>query len=202
MKKNLLFGLPTRIYKENNRTIIGIYERYVNYFARYNISVVILTENNYKVLFPLLDGLCLIGGGDVNPLYYNKIDNSIEYDSSIDNLEILCIQKALEIKIPILGICRGLQLLNVYFNGTLKEITLTHAGSHQIINRKELVKTTNSFHHQCIDKIATNFNILAKSEDYVIEEIEDQKRMIYAVQYHPEINLDYEVLEHFLTFFK
>lgn len=117
-------------------------------------------------------------------------------------MNFLLIKEALERKLPIFGICRGLQILNIYFGGTLKEIPSSHLGLHNIKLKNDVVKSVNSFHHLCIDNLASNFSILAKSNDFVIEEIEDKKRMIFAIQYHPEINFDYEVINYFLSYLR
>lgn len=197
---NYVIGIVSRNYDINYKPILGIYRRYISYFERLNFKVLLITKNNIDVVFSLINSLALIGGGDVNPLLYNK-EVSLVYDEDLDSLEYQAINLALTKKIPIFGICRGLQILNVYFGGTLKEIPSTHIGRHFIINNEELTKYTNSFHHQCIDVLAPNFKCLAKSEDFVIEEIIDKKRMILALEYHPEINYDYEPLQKFIKLF-
>lgn len=197
---NYVIGIVSRNYDINHKPILGIYRRYISYFKRLNFKVLLITKNNIDVVFSLINSLALIGGGDVNPLLYNK-EVSLVYDEDLDSLEYQAINLALTKKIPIFGICRGLQILNVYFGGTLKEIPSTHIGRHFIINNEELTKYTNSFHHQCIDVLASNFKCLAKSDDFVIEEIIDKKRMILAIEYHPEINYDYEPLQKFIKLF-
>lgn len=198
---NKLIGIPARNYLDNDKKVIGIYDRYIRYFATYNFKVVILTTNNVDALLPYLDGICLIGGGDLNPRLYNKIIAKHQHDDVLDEFEYYVISEALKLHLPILGICRGLQVLNVFFKGSLKSIPKTHIGPHPIIKRDETIEIVNSFHHECIDKLASNFTIIAKSQDFVIEEIEDKKRKIYAVQYHPEIEYNYKILAHFATFF-
>lgn len=197
---NYVIGIISRNYDINHKQILGIYQRYISYFEHLGFKVLLITKNNIDVIFSFINSLALIGGGDVNPLLYN-IEANIAYDEMLDMLEYEAITRAINKKIPILGICRGLQILNVYFGGTLKEIPKSHIGRHNIINNEELIKYTNSFHHQCIDVLADNFKCLAKSNDFVIEEIIDKKRMIFATQYHPEINYDYEPLQKFIKLF-
>ena len=187
MKNCLIAGIPIRTYFQNHKEIVGIYKRYLNYLESNGFLVIFLTINNATYLISKLDCLILIGGGDINPLLYNKIDKKINFDDQLDALEYKCIEYMTKNNKPILGICRGLQILNVYFGGSLKEIPANHCGPHLIFKGLES-KTTNSFHHQCIDQLAKNFHLVSQSKDMVIEEIEDNKRMIYAVQYHPEIN--------------
>ena len=198
MEKKLV-GIPIRKYKDLKNDVIGLYARYLDYFESNNLIVVFLTLNNYKYLINSLSCLALIGGGDVNPKIYNSLE-TLDYDYELDKLEFLLIKEALNRKLPIFGICRGLQILNTYFGGTLKEIPSSHLGLHNIKLKNDVVKSVNSFHHLCVDTLASNFSILAKSNDFVIEEIEDKKRMIFAIQYHPEINFDYEVLNYFLSY--
>lgn len=200
MEKKLV-GIPIRKYKDLKNDVIGLYARYLDYFESNNLIVVFLTLNNYKYLINSLSCLALIGGGDVNPKIYNSLA-TLDYDYELDKLEFLLIKEALNRKLPIFGICRGLQILNTYFGGTLKEIPSSHLGLHNIKLKNDVVKSVNSFHHLCIDTLASNFSILAKSNDFVIEEIEDKKRMIFAIQYHPEINFDYEVLNYFLSYLR
>lgn len=200
MEKKLV-GIPIRKYKDLKNDVIGLYARYLDYFESNNLIVVFLTLNNYKYLINSLSCLALIGGGDVNPKIYNSLE-TLDYDYELDKLEFLLIKEALNRKLPIFGICRGLQILNTYFGGTLKEIPSSHLGLHNIKLKNDVVKSVNSFHHLCVDTLASNFSILAKSNDFVIEEIEDKKRMIFAIQYHPEINFDYEVLNYFLSYLR
>lgn len=200
MEKKLI-GIPIRKYKDLKTDVIGLYARYLDYFESNNLIVVFLTLNNYKYLINSLSCLALIGGGDVNPKIYNSLD-TLDYDYELDKLEFLLIKEALNRKLPIFGICRGLQILNIYFGGNLKEIPTSHLGLHNIKLKNDVVKNVNSFHHLCIDTLASNFSILAKSNDFVIEEIEDKKRMIFAIQYHPEINFDYEALNYFLSYLR
>lgn len=200
MEKKLI-GIPIRKYKDLKTDVIGLYARYLDYFESNNLIVVFLTLNNYKYLINSLSCLALIGGGDVNPKIYNSLE-TLDYDYELDKLEFLLIKEALNRKLPIFGICRGLQILNIYFGGTLREIPTSHLGLHNIKLKNDVVKRVNSFHHLCIDTLASNFSILAKSNDFVIEEIEDKKRMIFAIQYHPEINFDYEVINYFLSYLR
>jgi putative glutamine amidotransferase len=119
---------------------------------------------------------------------------------------------AMKKKVPILGICRGMQLINVYFKGTLyqdlkynKEIKLKHLQGmarpsipvHKVIftensDLKELFSETlyvNSFHHQGVKKVGENLKIVAKSTDNLVEGIEyvEDDQFILGVQWHPEM---------------
>jgi putative glutamine amidotransferase len=161
-------------------------------------------------------GLLLTGGEDVNPSRYgkeNELSKCEEIDDYRDSLELALIEKAVRLKMPVFGICRGEQILNVALGGTLftdiptdigKSVlhrsSSSANGSPHIVNidKKSLLykltgisrDTVNSYHHQAIDKIAPGFKISAVSENGVAEAMErispQGKSFIMAVQWHPE----------------
>lgn len=161
----------------------------------------------------VIDGLLIPGGMDLNPLSYheNPKDKIGSTDIAFDQWEFHFIEIAKSKKIPILGICRGNQVLNVYHGGTLyqdlsyrEEKTFLHTqkemkrsavwhsvsfeeGSHlhDLFGEKLMV---NSFHHQALKDIPHNFKITGKAEDGVVEAIEDITDYPYliGVQWHPE----------------
>ncbi len=162
----------------------------------------------------LIDGLILTGGDDINPQLFNEecLPETQISDLERDSFDMLLIKYASQKKIPILGICRGMQLLNIYFGGSLyqdlkynKEVCLKHLQGtrnphipvHKIIPVKNsfLDKLfiddlwVNSFHHQSIKTLGKNLQISSKSSDNVIEAIEyiDEDHFILGVQWHPEM---------------
>lgn len=160
----------------------------------------------------MVDGLLLSGGYDVCPLLYGEEPKrGLEaVRTERDKYEIELVHMAHRLNKPIFGICRGLQLLNVAFGGTLyQDINLdlpsslqhsqrakpeeeTHTISilsdtllHKIMNTTSL--STNSFHHQAIKDIASGLVVNAHAKDGVIEGIEgDGDLFILGVQWHPE----------------
>ncbi len=165
------------------------------------------------------DGLLITGGEDVNPEYYGREFDSIKCDlpnDFRDSLDLLLIENALKHNIPIMGICRGLQILNVYFGGSLIfdipsdfDTTVKHrfpeykASQHdvRIINGALLQEitgvsngNTNSNHHQGIDKLAPLLTGSTYTEDGLVEAIElkekEGKPYVLGVQWHPE-RMDY-----------
>ena len=145
------------------------------------------------------DALILLGGPDVHPSLY---DEETKYPGSRsnwqrDNLEWQLIRKAYGLKIPILGTCRGMQLINVTFKGTLwqdlkrdKIGEVDHRSYHNImIDGKSplaglIPLHVNSRHHQAVNKVAPGFKPIAWSFDGVIEAIYCPG--ILGVQWHPE----------------
>lgn len=167
------------------------------------------------ILLKSCSGLLLTGGEDVNPARYgkeNELSKCEEIDNYRDSLEFALIKGAIEKSMPVFGICRGEQILNVALGGTLLTDIPTDAGTavihrsagnngspHLIIidEKSDLFRltgikkdTVNSYHHQAIDKVAPGFRISAVSENGVAEAMErvspEVKPFIMAVQWHPE----------------
>ena len=158
-----------------------------------------------------LDGLVMTGGEDINPKFYGEENHPElgEVNHERDSYDLTLVKLAIEHNVPILGICRGLQLINVALGGTLYQ-DLPSQHSQQINHRQEsgtilahkvLVTPNtqtskvlgvselmaNSLHHQAIKKLAPGLKITGKAEDGVVEMIEGYPtRPILAVQYHPE----------------
>ena len=146
------------------------------------------------------DGLILAGGGDLDPaLYGEKINGSKEIDKKRDVAELALCEKFVKQGKPILGICRGHQLLNVYFGGTLIQHIDSHVSNdsavyHEVeaaegsIMYKLFGKsvTVNSIHHQAVGLPGEGFSITQRSPDGIIEAIEHDSLPVLAVQWHPE----------------
>lgn len=161
-----------------------------------------------------VDGLLLSGGGDINPRLYGEAHHKKlgMLEPRRDDIEIYLIEKAIEKNMPILGICRGYQLLNVYFGGSLiqnlesdydtriehvavcgRKSSVTHTvtfekGSlYQNIYGKHQLEV-NSLHHQAIKSLGEGLIESGKSEDGLIEAIEHESyKNLVAVQWHPEM---------------
>jgi putative glutamine amidotransferase len=154
-----------------------------------------------------LDALVIGGGNDISPEHYGgKLDRHVKADPERDQLEIEWIERALEAEIPLLGICRGAQLINVVLGGTLHQDirplrTLTH-------NRPGLLPTkqvrlepdsllarvcgksslrVNSLHHQAIDLPGRGLIVTGRDIDDIVQGVENEHgRSIIGVQWHPE----------------
>jgi putative glutamine amidotransferase len=164
-----------------------------------------------------LDGVLLTGGGDVDPAHYKAEPHpkTEPPDAARDSFELELVRLALEGDVPILGVCRGLQVMNVAAGGTLiQDIAseVNHPLGHHIESplyaiahevwvardsalaatmKEELgdgeVLQVNSRHHQAIKQVAPGFNMSATAPDGVIEAIErPASRFCVAVQWHPE----------------
>lgn len=151
-----------------------------------------------------IEGLLLTGGGDVDPERYGEnLDGSVRIDARRDAFELLLYQKALEKGIPILGICRGIQLINIASGGTLNQHIEHHnrideEGNQRFHNVNVVENSTlyrifgvpaletNTVHHQSVKSTAPGFRISAVSGDGTIEAIESEKGFVIGVQWHPE----------------
>ena len=155
---------------------------------------------------PDLDGLLLPGGWDVDPAFYGepKDDKVGPIDRELDETELRLFQQAREKEIPVLGICRGQQVINVALGGSLVQ----HLEDHDVrgFGRSHLAHTievidpgselrraagehkirVNSFHHQAIRRLASGLHQTAKGEDGTVEGVESDDGLIVAVQCHPE----------------
>jgi putative glutamine amidotransferase len=178
------------------------------------VDMINLTAEQAVQELETCSGLLLTGGPDVHPGRFGKeYDTSrCEIDSRRDTLEFALIKKALELKLPILGICRGEQILNVAMKGTLivdipsdYDTTVIHRSANppypkhkvsiaegsllsKICDVKE--GEVNSSHHQAVAQIAETFIVNAKAPDGLIEGFEwkqpQGKPFLMAVQWHPE----------------
>ncbi len=169
-----------------------------------------------EMIVTRLDGLLFAGGGDLDPLHFNEEPQyKLNYDHPLrDQFELALIKAALTQGKPILGICRGIQVLNVALGGTLyQEIheqvegALTHQHSsgepmHTIKIKEGYLlarlsgKTelrVNSFHHQAVRRVAPGLIVSAIANDGVIEAIEyPQHHFVLGVQWHPERMRDHD----------
>ncbi|NBI84488.1 gamma-glutamyl-gamma-aminobutyrate hydrolase family protein, partial [Clostridiaceae bacterium] len=142
-------------------------------------------------------GLLLTGGGDVEPARYGGArlpTDTVDVDR--DREEFALLDAFLRQGRPVFGICRGVQLLNVYFGGTLCQQVPGHAdGARHTVHavpgsRIEALCgaafETNSWHHQAADALAPGLRCTASSPDGLAEALEHEAFPIFGVQWHPE----------------
>lgn len=158
-----------------------------------------------------IDGLLMIGGEDVSPLLFGQQPsrNLGEVVPDRDIYDLTLIRKAVKRGLPVFGICRGIQCLNIAMGGDMiqdipSEVpnAIQHRqnaprsyGSHTIkITKGSLIAkllgveeiAVNSFHHQACGKVAPGYKVTARASDGVIEAIESADGKSYGVQFHPE----------------
>lgn len=150
-----------------------------------------------------LDGLVLPGGADVDPDRYGHANTASDVDGTRDALEFALFDAALADGIPVLGVCRGLQLINVHHGGTLTQDVPAHARydlppaavSHDVITHEGSVLreiygervAVNSLHHQVVDELGTDLRVTARADDGTVEGLEAVGLPVVAVQWHPEM---------------
>lgn len=170
-----------------------------------------LSENSFVPLVTLnpgeaaaCDGLILPGGGDITPAFFGqKNKGSRNIDTELDILQFHALELCLNNNLPILGICKGMQLINVAFGGTIVQ-DMENRHLHQTTDLDLYHDTTiapcsflyslygktarvNSCHHQCIARLGKGLNVLQKScDDECPEAICHETLPILGVQWHPE----------------
>ncbi len=172
-----------------------------------------LPDTTLRDLFERLDGLLFPGGGDLDPSTYGVTTTArlMGIDGDRDHLELTLARWALQDGMPVLGICRGQQLLNVAAGGTLipdipslRPDALPHSDpnrapealAHSVTVQPDsyLAKVgtppsleVNSSHHQAVDRVASGWRVSAIAPDGIIEAIEAPGHpFALAVQWHPE----------------
>ncbi|MGX7419452.1 gamma-glutamyl-gamma-aminobutyrate hydrolase family protein [Carnobacterium gallinarum] len=173
-----------------------------------------LKPTDAEAIMNQLDGLILSGGLDISPTMYqtDMCSTRITYSLERDHYELALLQAAIAQNKPVLGICRGAQLINIAFGGDLildikdkfPESSIEHiqnnepdeashlveiqenSGLHQV--SQTLALKVNSYHHQVINQIGEGLIATAWSEDGLIEAIEyPTAKFLVGVQWHPEI---------------
>ena len=156
-------------------------------------------------IIPRLDGLLMSGGADIDPKRYGAEPEpelqSIE--PARDEFELKILELVYECELPVAGICRGLQILNVHAGGSLYQDVPPHSVRdkapstrvHDITTEKGSILEklygekleVNSLHHQSIKTLGRHFSASATSNDGIVEGIEHSQLPIVAVQWHPEM---------------
>jgi putative glutamine amidotransferase len=171
-----------------------------------------ISQEDASALLMKCDGLLMTGGQDVNPLLYGQTATNqcgtICHER--DEMETYFFREAINQNFPILGICRGLQMINVLLGGTLyqdipseTESQINHnmqapydrvchqvelmpgTGFHQLIQVEDM--GVNSYHHQAVKDLGEGLEVMAVAEDGIVEAVSlPLKKFVWAVQWHPE----------------
>ena len=216
-----LIGISTRPEDDEGRYALSA--QYVTSVRRAGGCPVLLPPEEPDIggLLQRLDGLILSGGGDIDPARYGGLPDETIYGVSIkrDQSEIDAVQYAILSRLPLLGICRGIQIINVALGGTLMEHLPNIVGDavkHQLPGREVIDHSVRlvgdsliakifgqdefnvpSSHHQAIKQLASPLKVVATSQDEIIEAVEMAEHpsrgshpFFIGVQWHPERSTD------------
>ena len=158
-----------------------------------------------KTYVDMMDGFLLSGGVDVDPTLYGEVKqfDSVEIDELRDAFETLAFPLILASGKPVLGICRGIQTINVCMGGTLYQHIEGHRQDKPGVERTQVLKVlentyfheligknsimVNTFHHQNIKDLAPGLVVCAVSEDGYVEIVHaPEHKFLLGVQFHPE----------------
>ncbi len=153
----------------------------------------LLESNSKKIKLVILPG-----GNDIN--------DKINVVKKRNKVEKSIIKFSIKNKIPLLGVCRGMQLVNIYFGGKIR-LKKNHMRTNHLVffNKnsifKKRKKIVNSFHNFCIEKkdLGRNLEIIAECKDQTIEFFKHKKYKIYGVMWHPERYKNYIQLENIIN---
>jgi putative glutamine amidotransferase len=160
-----------------------------------------------------VDGLVLAGGGDIDPARYGQPPDESVYgvDPALDDFETSLLSAAIDRRLPVLAVCRGMQVLNVAFGGTLRQDITEDPDPIDHGNPVEIVAATHditiespsrladtlgmssahvvSIHHQAVDRVGDGLRVTALAEDGIVEALEPvdpDVGWVIGVQWHPE----------------
>lgn len=149
--------------------------------------------------------LLLPGGDDVDPSFFGQENHgSRKIDRELDTAQFAILDLFVKAKKPVMGICKGCQVLNIYFKGTIiqdlennvhhqayqgkavKHKAVTEKGNlfYELYGGGEII--INSSHHQAIDRLGDGFRVCQYSDDHVPEAIQHETLPIIGIQWHPE----------------
>ena len=162
-------------------------------FVEMGVDATVVT-GNFEI--SRYDGIIIPGGGDLDPARYGQTNTaSGNIDNILDERQIDAVKQCVAAGKPIFGICKGVQLINVVFGGTLNQSISGHMGVWHTVSVSRSGWFSNiysgsvrvlSYHHQSIRDLADGFQADMRAGDGTIEAISNNEKHIYGVQFHPE----------------
>ena len=174
----------------------------------------VCSDNGLEEIAAMCSGLIIAGRDrDINPKYYGEEPlEGLEYPEDLyeDELDFKLIELFEKNNKPILGICSGLQSLNIYHGGSLKQHIDDHTSKEKLVRHNIDIEENsfvhslygnkaevNSIHHQAVNRVAEGFKVTAVSEDGTVEAIE--KGNLIGLQWHPEVDYEINTFKKFLN---
>ncbi|MFA6843821.1 MAG: type 1 glutamine amidotransferase [Bacilli bacterium] len=193
----IIIGVTPRLCSTDSTKKQGNHDDYINEMNKLGFIPITLPLGNtdIKAVLDICDGFLLPGGEDMNPACFHQENKGSKlFDDRLDVIDKIVIDYAVKTKKPILGICRGHQVLNVFLGGDLiQDIGQSHQAVRHMVttypNRLINFPTTmeiNSYHHQVLDKLAPGLITIAKSKEGYNEAFIHETLPIMSFQWHPE----------------
>lgn len=197
--------------------IWGVPERFTNYWRWISSAegrAVFGTESRGQAA--AWDALLLPGGGDLEPWRYGRENAaSRNLEPERDAAELALLEEFTAAGKPVLGVCRGLQTVNVFFGGTLLQDISGHSALENGADRRHIVKTAsspllplcgtrlrvNSAHHQAVDRLGSGLRAVQWAGDGIVEALCHERLPVWAVQWHPERLKDQDVSRRLMAAF-
>lgn len=163
--------------------------------ARAGGAGVLYAQGDAEALARRCDGLLLAGGGDMHPARYGQERGGLplQIDTVRDAEEQALLEAFCGLKKPVFGVCRGAQVINVLFGGTLYQHIENHRSTcHPVACSARLAALigaapmVNSYHHQAIASVAPGLRVAARAPDGAVEAVWHERLPILGVQWHPE----------------
>ena len=197
---------------------IRIKENFVNAVLKAGGVPILSAHGDAETYARIADGVLFSGGADVNPAFYGEkpYKEGCSYDAVRDKCEMDIFNSFYKLKKPMLGICRGIQLINVALGGTLiqdmptmmelsahKESLIPDKKAHYVKSAPESKMRelfgeefiVNTHHHQAIKDCAPGLRVTATTDEGIIEAVEHESLPIIGAQWHPERMIREENLE-------
>ena len=221
MSKKPIIGISSSVIVDDSGSFAGYKRAYVNkdyvdaVIKAGGVPLIIPFNTDKEVIISqaqVIDGLIISGGHDVSPYNYGQEPSPLlgETFPERDTYEMLLLEESKKRNLPILGICRGSQIINVAGGGTLyqdlslipgnvlkhNQVSKPTLKTHKIqIEENSIISEifgketmVNSFHHQALDKVADDFKVVARASDGIVEAIQHKTyKFLVGVQWHPEM---------------
>jgi|SRR3972149_2476895 len=188
-------GIAGRVSYQDS--FFGVGAPYMEYLSQWGPVYPIPPTATAEDIVRFFGLVVLPGGSDLNTMRYRQAPNFILYDSDqhLEYFDINILPSLVKAKLPIFGICRGLQTLNVHFGGTLIQNLLSHPHSdprtqlvHEVsfaLGARKSIKV-NSMHHQAVGELGVELRPISYSGDDIVEAVLHEDLPIAGVQWHPE----------------